>query len=423
MAKAKQPTRRDGAPRAESTAATSSAAAYDELLRWLSPAVICLTALVMLCWTWESWADIVVDFGRELYLPWRLTEGEVLYRDLAHFNGPLSPYLNSLWFRIFGVGLRTLALVNFALLLLILTLLHHLLRQIGSRAAALIGCLFFLAVFAFSALGYNFNYMCPYSHEMTHGLLASLAAVFFVFRYARSGRWVDVAASGFCVGLVLLTKPEFFLAAWPATMLGIALASRSHHKTGAGVIVVGSAYFSATLVAPAVSLALLSLAMPLSDAASGTLGALRWLLDAQVTMSPFYQRMRGTHHPGITAQRTAAFLVGYFLLLGIPAFLGGRWRARPHRPLPVQCSSWPCWPAVCSVLALCRDRLAQRVPDGGGPVALAGAVCGAERTCRVGGTIPSANLAGGTHRARRPADASVVFTASDGKSRVQSARR
>lgn len=42
---------------------------------------------------------MIVDFGRELYVPWRLAEGDALFRDVVHFNGPLSPYLNAALFR------------------------------------------------------------------------------------------------------------------------------------------------------------------------------------------------------------------------------------------------------------------------------------------------------------------------------------
>ena len=68
--------------------------------RLAGPLTIALAGAAMLAWTWGTWPNVLVDFGRELYVPWRLTEGEVLYRDIAYFTGPLSPYLNALWFRL-----------------------------------------------------------------------------------------------------------------------------------------------------------------------------------------------------------------------------------------------------------------------------------------------------------------------------------
>lgn len=48
--------------------------------------------------SWGKWPDPLIDFGRELYLPWRITQGAVLFKDEMHLYGPLSPYLNSLFF-------------------------------------------------------------------------------------------------------------------------------------------------------------------------------------------------------------------------------------------------------------------------------------------------------------------------------------
>ena len=47
-----------------------------------------LTAL-MLHVTWLTWPDAFVDFSREVYLPWRVSCGDVLYRDLAYYFGPV----------------------------------------------------------------------------------------------------------------------------------------------------------------------------------------------------------------------------------------------------------------------------------------------------------------------------------------------
>ena len=51
------------------------------MIRWrpaLAASAIFAAALGMLCWSWGTWPHPYVDFGRELYVPWRLGEGEVL---------------------------------------------------------------------------------------------------------------------------------------------------------------------------------------------------------------------------------------------------------------------------------------------------------------------------------------------------------
>jgi len=87
--------------------------------------VIGLVAVTMLSWSWGTWPDVLIDFGRELYVPWQLATGKILYADIAYFNGPFSPYLNSLWFRLFGVSLRTLVTCNLAILALLTVLLYQ----------------------------------------------------------------------------------------------------------------------------------------------------------------------------------------------------------------------------------------------------------------------------------------------------------
>jgi hypothetical protein len=41
-----------------------------------------------LAWlSWGQWCDPLIDFGVQLYLPWRVAEGEILYRDLDYYPG------------------------------------------------------------------------------------------------------------------------------------------------------------------------------------------------------------------------------------------------------------------------------------------------------------------------------------------------
>src|SRR4051812_26653059 len=93
---------------------------------WSGPFFIAVTGIVMLRASWGTWPDIVIDFGKEVYQAWQLTLGKTLYTDIAYYKGPLPPYLISLWFRWFGVGLRTLVFANLAVLFGVTALLYRL---------------------------------------------------------------------------------------------------------------------------------------------------------------------------------------------------------------------------------------------------------------------------------------------------------
>src|SRR3954468_15948293 len=106
--------------------------------------IVLLTLITMLAITWRTWPEPVTDFGRELYVPWQLAEGKVLYRDIAYFNGPLSPYVNSLVMRIGGVSLMSLVAANLVVLAGVTLLLHRMLARISDELAATVACCAFL---------------------------------------------------------------------------------------------------------------------------------------------------------------------------------------------------------------------------------------------------------------------------------------
>ena len=167
--------------------------------RWIGPLACAIAGLAMLAWTWRRWPDVLVDFGGELYVPWRLSQGDVLYRDVAYFTGPLSPYLNALVFKVFGTSFMTLVCANLAVLALIAAAVHRLLGLVSDRVGAATGTLAFLTLFAFAQLEIygNSNYVTPYAHETTHGTLIALAALLALARWMRTRRlgWIAAAMS------------------------------------------------------------------------------------------------------------------------------------------------------------------------------------------------------------------------------------
>ena len=181
------------------------------------PILACLCGAAMLAWTWGTWPDLLVGFGEEIALAWRVAEGDVLYRDLEHAGGPLSPCLNATAFRAFGTSLATLVAVNLAVLAGIAVLLHRLLERIAGALAAAVGLVAFLTLFAFA----QSNYVCPSSHGETHGLLIALLALAALERRIASGRIAWTAAAGFLLGLAYLASPDVFLALAAALALGV----------------------------------------------------------------------------------------------------------------------------------------------------------------------------------------------------------
>lgn len=254
--------------------------------------MLALAGLWLLALSWRKWPDAIVDFGRELYAPWRITEGEVLYRDLAWFNGPLSAYWNALWFRVAGVGFGTLIAVNAALVALSTWLVHRTLARLAGPAAALAGALFFLFTFAFGqtcGIG-NYNFLAPYSHEAVHGLILALAAFVVLDAGSPDPGELRGGAAGALLGLAFLTKPEPFAAGLAGALVALAL-GRGARGTG---LRSGAAFAVGLVLPPLAACSLLATAMPVSAAARSVLGAWPAVFAGDVARLPFYRGLLGT---------------------------------------------------------------------------------------------------------------------------------
>lgn len=174
--------------------------------------------------------DPFIDFGRELYLPWRILHGEFPHRDYVHPYGPFSVYFNAGMFALFGVSIRTLVLANLLIFAGIVVGLFGLLRRAFGFLPAAAATLVAIVVFGFPHYAgiNNYTYAAPYSHEATHGMLMLLLLLLWLGNSA-PGRAERGYVAGVWVGLLCLTKTEYVLVA----ALGVGLgALRAREQAG-----------------------------------------------------------------------------------------------------------------------------------------------------------------------------------------------
>jgi hypothetical protein len=192
----------------------SAGGAAGKIHSWLG-AIPMGIAFILLSWLgWRKWADPLIDFGQQLYVPWRLSRGAVLYHDVSYVYGCLSVCYHAVLFKIFGISLNVLLASNFLILIFLLLLVYRLFLKCSDVwTAATIGLA--LTVLAFSQLldvG-NYNYLCPYSHEEFHGIVLAVVMMACLARWLQTGGKLPVAFAGGCLGLIFLTKPEVFVGA------------------------------------------------------------------------------------------------------------------------------------------------------------------------------------------------------------------
>jgi hypothetical protein len=364
---------------ARSAEARAAASVPWRLPRWVDVAVLAAILVTLASWTWRKWGDVLVDFGHELYIPWQLAEGRVLYRDIVYFMGPLSQYLNALLFRIFGVSFTTLIVANLAILAGMTAAIRSLFARALGRPAGVLAGAVFLCVFGFGhyvRLG-NYNYVTPYLHEQSHGVALGLLLLVLLDRAVRRPAIAVVAAAGATLGLTCLTKAESFVPALAAAATAGAIVLVARRPATAVAVRTSAVFLGAAVLPVAAALLLLRTQMPWPTAARGVVGNWVYIFDRSLILAdPFYAKYVGVD--GVREQLTEILIAAAWVLLfaafalGLERALRGRGRGpavaagaltavalamgtgyvswvQIARPLPIFCAAtavaylWQCW--------------------------------------------------------------------------------
>ena len=194
--------------------------------------------------SWQRWGNPLIDTGREMNLPLRLAGGEMLYSDVRHIYGPLSPWLHAGLFRMFGPSLDVLYADGIVTAATILALMYWLGRQIMSPASAGAATLITTWLCAFKPAG---NYILPYSYNALHAValgLITLAILISALKRPRNATGARFVLAGLIAGLAMLAKTETGLAALAA---GIAAAFLAPYPDGRRGVLLAAVFFLAAM--------------------------------------------------------------------------------------------------------------------------------------------------------------------------------
>jgi len=182
--------------------------------------------LFMLSVSWQRWSDPLIDFPKNLYLAWRISEGDLLYQQVTNWYGPLAHLVEAAGFRVFGVGIDTIVGMNIVLTLIVVLLVRGIFGALGNRLMGWLSAVVFIPLFAFGHFTEtaNYNFITPYASQATYSFLGLLLVLWGLLRHLKSERWIWLGVAGLGFGLAYLDKPEAMLAAGAA--LGIYLSAR-----------------------------------------------------------------------------------------------------------------------------------------------------------------------------------------------------
>ena len=261
----------------------------------IAVSLLVINFFLLLKVSFQKWGDIWIDYGREVYTAWQLSEGGVLYSSVDSIFGPLAHYINSLVFLFFGAGILKLALWSIVLIVLFSIAIYRFFRHYANWQTAFFSVAVFQTVFAFSQYTFmgSLNFVCPYSHALTYGVILATAGCFSLCRFHETSNKLHLLSAAFFCGLTFLTKAEVFLAAGIACCAGFILSELSHRKSLQKIIAESLVCISVFCVPFIISLLLLRTAMSWNAALEGILGQYIFLFKKGVPASDYYSGIMG----------------------------------------------------------------------------------------------------------------------------------
>jgi hypothetical protein len=267
------------------------------LNKFLSSFILVVLGAWILRVSWLKWTNIIFDYGREVYTPWRITCGQVLYKDIASLFGPFPPYFNALLFKIFGVSIMTLVLFNIVLVIGITVLIYRFFSYTTKRWAALLASAVFLSLFALAQNEVDqgaFSYLCPYTYSVTYAVFFSLCAIGLFTAHGRSGRDVLLLAVGTLVGLTALCRFEIFIFFSAAITVGFISKGMIGHWPLGRFLKTGAMALGGFIAPVGIAYLYFSTQLPLSQVAPSILGFNdRWF---EIFSNEYIQAMMGLDH-------------------------------------------------------------------------------------------------------------------------------
>lgn len=158
------------------------------------------------------YANILIDFGREVYYPEQILQGKVLYKDLFNIYGPLSYQINALLYKIFGIKLTTLYGAGWVCSLFAVSGIYLIAQKFLNKYTAF--CIGFFTISICITTISIFSFHFPYSWAILYGLVSFLYSLYFLLQYLDDKKSVNLCISSFLAGFCIANKYDYILYAF-----------------------------------------------------------------------------------------------------------------------------------------------------------------------------------------------------------------
>ena len=150
---------------------------------------------------------LLIDTGREFYIPTQILTGDVLYKNIFIIYGPFSYQFNAILFLIFGQKISTLAVFGIFNSLLIIFTCYFISCEFLKKSFSFLFALFVMFSLVFQTFLYNSN--LTYCFAIVYALSSFLLSLLFLIKYLKTNKINFVYLSCLFAGISIANKYEF----------------------------------------------------------------------------------------------------------------------------------------------------------------------------------------------------------------------
>lgn len=157
-----------------------------------------------------KWIHLEFDVGREMYQAFAIaTQDKTLYTDLTHYFGPLAPYCNAFFLKLFGASIFTFSLIGLVLVVASGLLLYFIGKAVLSESNSFYASILFLSLSSINIGGGSF--FMPYSYSHSYGIVLTLLSLYILQKLVVNYSVAFQLQFNLCLSLLLFTKQEYIL--------------------------------------------------------------------------------------------------------------------------------------------------------------------------------------------------------------------
>lgn len=170
---------------------------------------IVILFLVNVVLFWLKQGSLVVDTGREFYIPYQMLKGQVLYKDIFNIYGPLSYQINTFAYMLLGQKITSLLIFGIINSFIILSSIYFISRELLSKTFSALITLVIMYSTIFAPDLFNAN--IPYSYAVVYALSSFLLSVLFLIKQIKAPRSLFLYLACFFAGVSITVKYEYIL--------------------------------------------------------------------------------------------------------------------------------------------------------------------------------------------------------------------